>query len=76
MIGYALLAIVAVPLTLWLVLSPVTRAMVRGHGTDPAQWGTWQDHLDDIGLGPSWRSDGYGGRRETHVLSRHTRRRY
>ena len=59
----------------WATRSPVLRAWVRGHGTDPGQFGSWMDHLDDIGLGVSWRSDGYGGDRESKIHSKHTRRR-
>jgi hypothetical protein len=75
MVGYALAAPLVVAVTWWVARSPVLRAMLRGRGTDPGQWGTWQDHLDDLGVGPSWRSDGSGGRRETRVYSKHTRRR-
>ena len=49
---YVLLGLAAVALAWWLVRSPVLRALLRGHATDPAQFGSWQDHLDDIGLGP------------------------
>jgi hypothetical protein len=75
MVGYALATSLVVAVAWWVARSPVLRAMLRGHGTDPGQWGTWQDHLDDLGVGPSWRSDGSGGRRETRVYSEHTRRR-
>ena len=75
MLGYAFLALVALPIGLWVARSPVFRAMLRGRGTDPSRWGTWQEHLEDDGLGPSWRSDGSGGTRETKVNSKHTRRR-
>lgn len=75
MLGYALTALVALAVAVWILRSPVFRALVRGRGTDPSQWGSWQEHLEDDGLGPSWRSDGYGGRRETKLYSRHTRRR-
>jgi hypothetical protein len=76
MLYYAILGVGLALLILgWAVRSPVVRAMVRGHTTDPAQWGSWQDHLDDQGLGVSWRSDGWGGTRETKVQSKHTRRR-
>ena len=79
MFYYALLAVfvgaaLAVGVLLWVVMSPVVRAMARGHAIDPAQWGRWQEHLEDDGLGPSWRSDGSGGKRETKVYSKHTRR--
>ena len=67
--------VAALALGWWLLRSPVVRALLRGRGTDPGQFGSWMDHLDDIGLGPSWRSDGSGGVRETRVQSRHTRRR-
>ena len=72
---YVLFGLAALALSWWLVRSPVIRAMLRGSTTDPGQWGSWQDHLEDIGLGPSWRSDGSGGRRETRVYSKYTRRR-
>ena len=75
MIVYAFLAVAALGLGLWIGRSPVLRAMIRGRGTDPGQFGSWQDHLDDIGTGVSWRSAGYGGRRETQIYSKHTRRR-
>jgi hypothetical protein len=72
---YVLAGLLALAVGWWLGHSPVLRALLRGRGTDPGQFGTWQDHLDDIGLGPSWRSDGSGGVRESRVQSRHTRRR-
>jgi hypothetical protein len=75
MLFYTFLAFVAVVVGSWIVRSPVFKALLRGRGTDPSQWGTWQDHLEDDGLGPSWRSDGSGGIRETKVHSKHTRRR-
>ena len=75
MIVYVVVVLVALELTWWLCHSRVVRAMLRGRGTDPSQFGSWQDHLDDIGLGPSWRSDGSGGVRESRVQSKHTRRR-
>ncbi len=75
MLFYTFLALVGAVLLECLFRSPVFRSLLRGRGTDPSQFGSWQDHLDDIGLGPSWRSDGSGGTRETKVQSRHTRRR-
>ncbi len=75
MLFYVVVAIGALMVAVWVLRSPVLRAMVRGRGTDPSQWGSWQEHLEDDGLGPSWRSDGSGGRRETKLYSRHTRRR-
>jgi hypothetical protein len=75
MMFYAVLGVAGLALVVWLARSPVLRALLRGRGIDPSQWGTWMDHLDDIGLGVSWRNDGYGGRRETKVESKHTRRR-
>ena len=69
------LGLVGLALACWLIRSPVLRQMLRGQGVDPGQWGTWQDHLEDIGVGPSWRSDGSGGRRETRLYSTYTRRR-
>lgn len=75
MVGDVLLALAVAPVAWWIARSPVLRAFLRGHGTDPSRFGSWQDHLDDIGLGPSWRSDGSGGVRESRLQSRHTRRR-
>ena len=75
MVFYAIVASAALALAWWLIRSPVLKAMLRGRSTDPGQFGTWQDHLEDMGLGPSWRSAGSGGRRETRVYSKHTRRR-
>jgi hypothetical protein len=74
MVFYAGLALAGLVALVLFLRSPVLRAMLRGRGTDPGQFGTWQDHLEDMGLGPSWRSDGSGGRRETRVYSKHTRR--
>jgi hypothetical protein len=54
----------------------VFKQFVRGHGSDPAQWGNRLDHLSDsIGTGSSWNDDGGGGRRESSIRSKHTRRR-
>ena len=75
MLVYGFFAFVVLALAGWILRSPVFKAMVRGRGTDPSQWGSWQEHLEDDGLGTSWRSDGSGGRRETKLYSRHTRRR-
>jgi hypothetical protein len=75
MIFYGLVALAVLVLAIWLARSPITRQMIRGQGVDPGQWGSWQDHLEDMGVGPSWRSDGSGGRRETKLYSRYTRRR-
>jgi hypothetical protein len=74
MIFYGLFILVGLALAVWLVRSPITKQMLRGQGVDPGQWGTWQDHLEDMGVGPSWRSDGSGGRRETKLYSKYTRR--
>jgi hypothetical protein len=64
----------AVVLTVaWCALrSPVLRALLRGRGVDPGRFGSWKDHLEDIGLGPSYWSDGSGGDRETRIRSKHT----
>jgi hypothetical protein len=72
---YAFLGLVGLALVWGLLRSPVFWKLVRGQGIDPSQWGSWLDHLDDDGLGVSWRNDGYGGRRESKVLSKHVRRR-
>ena len=75
MVVYVLLALGGLALAAWLIRSPILRQMLRGQGVDPGQWGTWQDHLEDMGVGPSWRTDGSGGRRETKLYSKYTRRR-
>jgi hypothetical protein len=75
MVVYVVLVLGALEAAWWVHRSPVVRALLRGRGTDPGQWGSWVDHLYDDGLGPSWRDDGSGGERETRVRSRHTRRR-
>ncbi len=75
MVFYAFLGLVALAIAWCFAQSPVTRALLRGHGTDPGQFGTAADHIDDLGLGVSWRSDGTGGMRESKILSKHTRRR-
>jgi hypothetical protein len=72
---YALLGLGGLLLAWGLARSPVFWKLVRGQGTDPSQWGSWLDHLDDDGLGVSWRNDGFGGRRESKILSKHVRRR-
>jgi hypothetical protein len=72
---YGFLGLVALGLVWALLRSPVFWKLVHGQGIDPSQWGSWLDHLDDDGLGVSWRNDGYGGRRESKVLSKHVRRR-
>jgi hypothetical protein len=72
---YGACVLVGLALMVCLVRSPVVKAILRGHTTDPSQFGSWQDHLDDIGLGVSWRSDGTGGQRESRIQSKHTRRR-
>jgi hypothetical protein len=74
LVVYGFFGLLALSLTWGLVRSRVLRQMLRGQGVDPGQWGTWQDHLEDNGVGPSWRSDGRGGRRETKVYSSYTRR--
>jgi len=72
---YGVLGVIALSLLAALLRSPVFWHLVRGEGVDPSQWGSWHDHLDDLGLGVSRRNDGREGRRESRVLSRHTRRR-
>jgi hypothetical protein len=72
---YSCVGLVALAAAWWLAHSLVLRALLRGQGTDPGQFGTPADHIDDLGLGVSWRSDGTGGMRESKVLSKHTRRR-
>jgi hypothetical protein len=70
---YVISGVIGLGVAWALFRSPVVRQLVRGQGVDPSQWGSWQDHLDDIGLGVSWRNDGRDGRRESRVLSRHMR---
>jgi hypothetical protein len=72
---YGVVGLIGVGLGWALCRSPVFWKLVRGQGTDPSQFGSWLDHLDDDGLGVSWRNDGFGGRRESKVLSKHLRRR-
>ena len=72
---YGFVGLVGLALGWGLCRSPVFWKLVRGQGTDPSQFGSWLDHLDDDGLGVSWRNDGFGGRRESKVLSKHVRRR-
>jgi hypothetical protein len=74
MVFYGFLGLLALAIVWWFAQSPVTRALLRGRGTDPTQFGTAADHIDDLGLGVSWRSDGRGGMRESKILSKHTRR--
>jgi hypothetical protein len=74
-VAYGLLGLVGLALAFGLARSPVFWKLVRGQGTDPSQWGSWLDHLDDDGLGVSWRNDGFGGRLESKILSKHVRRR-
>jgi hypothetical protein len=75
LVVYGFLGLLALSLAWGVARSPVTRQILRGQGIDPGQWGSWQDHLEDMGVGPSWRSDGSGGRRETRLYSKYTRRR-
>ena len=75
LVVYGFLGLLALSLAWGAARSPVTRQILRGQGIDPGQWGSWQDHLEDMGVGPSWRSDGSGGRRETRLYSKYTRRR-
>jgi hypothetical protein len=72
---YGFVGLIGLGLGWALCRSPVFWKLVRGQGVDPSQFGSWLDHLDDDGLGVSWRNDGFGGRRESKVLSRHVRRR-
>ena len=71
---YVFLGLVALATSWSFSQSPVLRALLRGRGTDPGQFGTAADHIEDIGLGVSWRSDGRGGLRESQVIAKHTRR--
>jgi hypothetical protein len=75
MLFYGFLGLVGLALAIWILRSPVLKAFLRGRATDPGQFGSWMDHLDDIGLGTSWRNDGRGGVRESRIQSKHTRRR-
>jgi hypothetical protein len=72
---YGFLGLLGLGLAWALTRSPVFWKLVRGQGIDPSQWGSWLDHLDDDGLGVSRRNDGFGGRRESKILSKQTRRR-
>ena len=66
---YGVLGVLGLGIVVALLRSPGVLALCRGEGTDPSQFGSWQDHLDDIGLGVSWRNDGSGGRRESRSSS-------
>jgi hypothetical protein len=74
MVFYCVLMTGAGAFVWWIVQSPVTKLLIGRRGVDPGQFGTASDHIEDIGLGPSWRSDGRGGLRESQVISKHTRR--
>ena len=75
MVFYCVLGVIGLGIVVALLRSPVFWHLFRGEGVDPSQFGSWQDHLDDLGLGVSWRNDGRDGQRESRVLSRHMRRR-
>jgi hypothetical protein len=75
MVFYGFLGVVAAAFCGWIARSPVTKGLLSGRGTDPGQFGTAAERIEDIGLGVSWRSDGRGGPRESQVLAKHTRRR-
>jgi hypothetical protein len=72
MVFYALATAFVLTLMWCALRSPVLRALLRGRGADPSRFGSWKDHLEDIGLGPSYWSDGSGGVRETRIRSKHT----
>jgi hypothetical protein len=73
MILYILLGLVALGVVVAVVRSPTFRALMRGRGVDPGQWGSQLDHLYDRGFGASWNDDGRGTR-NSHINSPHTRR--
>jgi hypothetical protein len=73
MILYILVGLVALGVVVAVVRSPTFRALMRGRGVDPGQWGSQLDHLYDRGFGASWNDDGRGTR-NSHINSPHTRR--
>jgi hypothetical protein len=76
MVFYIFLGLLGLGVAWWAFHSPVIRALLRGRGSDPGQWGNRFDHLADQGFGNSWNDDGGGGStRSSRITSRHTRRR-
>ena len=73
MVFFLFLGVVVLALALWAIRSPLVKAHLRGHGSDPGKWGSQLDHLAERGFEPSWNDDGGGGHRESHVQSKHTR---
>jgi hypothetical protein len=74
MVFYGAVVIAAGGFVWWIVQSPVTKGLLGGRGVDPGQFGTATERIEDMGLGPSWRSDGSGGKRESQIIAKHTRR--
>ena len=75
MVFYSIVGILVAGLLFLLFRSPLMRAHLRGHGSDPGQWGSHWDHLAEGGTGQSWNDDGVGGKRDSQIQSKHTRRR-
>jgi hypothetical protein len=74
MIFYIFLGLVVLG-ALWLFLrSPTVKQLMRGRGSDPAQFGTYRDHLADLGSEPGWNDDGHGGFRGSRRDSPQSRR--
>ena len=69
------LGVVLLAIGVWAARSPLMRAHFRGRGSDPAQWGNKWEHMADLGFGQSWNDDGTGGKRDSKLDSRFTRRR-
>ena len=75
MVFYSIVGVLAAGVLFGLLRSPLMRAHLRGHGSDPAQWGSQMDHHAERGFGQSWNDDGVGGKRDSQIQSKHTRRR-
>ncbi len=75
MIFYGFVVMVVLAVGTWLFRSPVTKQFLRGRGTDPGQFGSRLDHLEDLGSGTGWNDDGAGGKRDSHRDSKQATRR-
>jgi hypothetical protein len=75
MIFYTFLGIMFFALIVWFLRSAMFRQLVRGNGTDSAQWGSPLDHLQERGSQPGWNDDG-GGNRASRRVSKHMRPRH
>lgn len=74
MIFYSFLGLAVLGVATLIVRSPTFKAMMRGRGTDPGNFGNQLDHLYDQGSGTGWNDDGSGGRRDSRRDSPQSRR--